>query len=261
MAGIIGSLSINQQLELIYVGYYGRAADPGGFDFWTTQDSKAQAGGQSAAVALTNIANSFTAQPEAIALYPFLANASSLVGTTNPVLLAGLQGLVNQIFENEFGHADTSNGYWAGQVVNGDVGIGALALAIANGATGTDATTITNKITVGLNFTTDTAGANLGLTSPLSPAYLAEATSVVGATTSTAASVTAAEALTTQFINNGGGTGQTFTLTTGVDTIPGLIGSLGTTNTSGSDLIVGVLTTDSTGAWTPATSTLNAGDQ
>jgi hypothetical protein len=41
MAGIIGSLSINQQLELIYIGYYGRAADPGGFNFWTNQDSQA----------------------------------------------------------------------------------------------------------------------------------------------------------------------------------------------------------------------------
>jgi hypothetical protein len=241
MAGIIGSLSINQQLELIYIGYFGRAADPGGFTFWTNQDSEAQAGGQSAALALTNIANSFTPQPETIALYPFLANSSSLVGTTNPALLAGLQNLVNQIFENEFGHAATDNGFWAGQVVNGDVGVGALALAIANGATGADATTITNKITVGLDFTTRTGGAGLGETSPLSPGYLSEAKLVVGVTTSDPASIPTAEALTTQFIATAAV--PTFTLTPGVDAdtasaaltvfnaLPGSNPPLGVTNT------------------------------
>jgi hypothetical protein len=43
--------------------------------------------GQFAALSLTNIANSFTPQPEAIALCPSVQNAGTLVGTTNLVLL------------------------------------------------------------------------------------------------------------------------------------------------------------------------------
>jgi len=49
---------------LIYIGYFNRSADAGGFSFWEGQDATAQAGGQSAGVAVTNIANSFAPQPE-----------------------------------------------------------------------------------------------------------------------------------------------------------------------------------------------------
>lgn len=42
----------------------------------------------------------------------------------------------------------------------------------------------------------------------------------------------------------GGGAGQTFTLTSAVDSIPGLIGSLGTTDNSGDDIIIGNIIAD-----------------
>lgn len=53
-----------------------------------------------------------------------------------------------------------------------------------------------------------------------------------------------------------GGLGQTFTLTTGIDTIPGLQGSAGTTGTDGDDTIVALVDNI-----TAANSTLNALDQ
>jgi S-layer protein len=53
-----------------------------------------------------------------------------------------------------------------------------------------------------------------------------------------------------------GGLGQTFTLTTGIDTIPGLIGSAGSTGTDGDDTIVALVDNG-----VPANSTLNALDQ
>lgn len=49
-----------------------------------------------------------------------------------------------------------------------------------------------------------------------------------------------------------GGLGQTFTLTTSVDTIPGLIGSAGSTGTDGDDTIIGLIDKD-----TPANTTFN----
>ncbi|MGC1506299.1 MAG: hypothetical protein WA782_19435, partial [Sulfitobacter sp.] len=54
-----------------------------------------------------------------------------------------------------------------------------------------------------------------------------------------------------------GGLGQTFTLTTGVDTMPGLIGSAGSTGTDGDDTIIGTV---DAGAGPTNTSTISALD-
>jgi len=56
-----------------------------------------------------------------------------------------------------------------------------------------------------------------------------------------------------------GGLGQTFTLTTGVDTIPGLVGSAGTTGTDGDDTIIGNVNATGT-ATTTNNSTISALD-
>ena len=158
------SLSLDQQTELIYIGYYNRAADAGGFNFWEGQDATAQAGGQSAAVALTNIANSFAPQAETEAIYPFLSNPNP--NFSNPTVQAGLATFVGNVYENLFDHAADSGGlsYWTGQIETGAVGLGAAVLAIA-GPPGSDATILQNKITVALEFTNLTSAANVGITS------------------------------------------------------------------------------------------------
>ena len=63
---------------------------------------------------------------------------------------------------NMFDHAADPAGaaYWLGQITTGAVGLGSAILAIANGATGTDATEVQNKISVALDFTTRTAAAD-----------------------------------------------------------------------------------------------------
>jgi hypothetical protein len=48
MVGLLDKLTFDQQSEMIYVGYFNRAADEGGFSFWASQNAQAQAGGQSA---------------------------------------------------------------------------------------------------------------------------------------------------------------------------------------------------------------------
>lgn len=71
---LLSILSLDQQAELIYICYFNRSADPGGFSFWEDQDATAQAHGQGA------IANSFAPQPETIAIYPFLSTPSPNFG-------------------------------------------------------------------------------------------------------------------------------------------------------------------------------------
>ena len=199
---LIHSLTQAQQTELIYIGYYNRAADGGGFAFWAGQNLWAQNGGQSADDALKNIANSFTPQAETSALYPFLGSGADL---TSPASQASLSGLLDNVYGNLFGRAADAGGkaYWAGAISRGTVSLGTSVLAIANGASGTDATLLQNKVTVALDFTTRTAAAGLGgiPTPSFVNAAKAVLTGIDGASLNDA-SVTAAEAKTLAYINN-----------------------------------------------------------
>ena len=175
---LLGNLTIDQQLELIYLAYFNRSAD-GGNAFWGGQNAQAQASGQTSATALTNIANSFEPQPETIALYPFLGIPNLDFNT--PAAQAGLNSFIGSVCGNLLGHGSDPAGmaYWVGQITNGAVGLGAAALAIANGATGSDATDVLNKITVAVDFTTRTAAAGLGTAPPLPDSFIAAAGDVL----------------------------------------------------------------------------------
>jgi hypothetical protein len=195
--GLLSVLSLDHQMELIYIGYFDRSADAGGFNFWEGQNATAQAHGQSAAVSLTNIANSFAPQAETEAIYPFLSNPHP--NFSDPTVQAGLATFIGNVYENLFDRAGDSGGvgYWTGQIESGTVGLGAAVLAIANGAIGSDATVLENKIMVALDFTNLTGAANLG-TTLATPALVAEAKTVLAGVDGLSfddASVTTAEAL------------------------------------------------------------------
>ena len=104
---------------------------------------------------------------------------------------------IGNVYGNLFGHAADSGGlaYWLGQIESGAVGLGAAVLAVANGAQGSDATILENKIAVALDFTNLTAAANV----PTTSALVAEAKTVLagvdGLSFNDRASVTTAEAL------------------------------------------------------------------
>jgi hypothetical protein len=203
-SGLLASLSISQQLELIYVAYFNRAADAGGSTFWSGQNVQAQGRGQSAAVALSNISNSFQPQPEAIALYPFFGTPNLNLNSPSGQFAVG--GFVNSVFSNLFSHAADTVGlnYWIGQISSGAVGAGTSALAIANGATGSDATELQNKIAVAQDFTTRTNAAGLGLSAPLPSSFLPAAHNVLNSVDGTSlndASVTAGMNATTAYVS------------------------------------------------------------
>jgi phospholipase/lecithinase/hemolysin len=206
-SGLLGGLSVNQQIELIFIAYFNRAADGGGNTFWGGQDSQAQARGQSAAVAISNIANAFAPQPETVAIYSFLAPLVSggTINLNTPATQAGLTAFIGSVYQNLLNRAVDSAGqnYWVGQITTGAVGLGAAALAIANGATGADAIELQNKIAVALDFTTRSAAANLGETSPLASTFLTAARGVLSGVDGVSlndASVTAGMAAMTAYI-------------------------------------------------------------
>jgi hypothetical protein len=198
--GLIGTLNVSQQLELIYIAYFNRAADGGGYNFWETQNVQAQNAGENAATSLTNIANAFAPQPETIALYPFLGTANLNLNTQ--AAQAGLDAFINGFYQNMFDRPADLAGetYWAGQVTDGAIAPGAAALAIANGATGFDSIEAQNKVTVALDFTSKTAAANLGQNA----SFLMEAKAVLSGVDGSSlndASVTAGEKATTTYIS------------------------------------------------------------
>src|SRR5215831_10133620 len=90
-------------IEVIYLGYFGRAGDPAGTNFWV--------GDLQSGASLQSISASFSVQNEAKAMYPFLANP--LIAST-----AQIQAFVEQVYENLFARAADTAGrdFWVGQI-------------------------------------------------------------------------------------------------------------------------------------------------
>lgn len=186
----------NTQLESLYVGYFGRAADPAGLQYWTNQLN-------SGAMTLGRISASFATQSEAIAKYPYLASPTISDPTT----------FVNSVYNQLFGHAPDTAGlaYWVAQL-NANKGspaaVGQMILNIISGATGTDDTVVRNRVDVATDFTSQAS--NAGTT--FNAAAQAQSSAEIATVNDTAASVTAAKAATTAYIASAPGPQLTFTL-------------------------------------------------
>jgi hypothetical protein len=132
-------------VQELYIGYYQRPADPEGLLFWasglasidTNQDGKIDNGEN-----ISPITTQFAVSPESVAIY-------------GPITPATITTVVTQIYENLFnrppdaaGLAFYVNGFNAGLVSPGDI-----LWQILNGAQGTDALCVANKVTAAEDFT------------------------------------------------------------------------------------------------------------
>ena len=183
-------MSTTSDVQELYIGLLGRAADPDGLAYWVGQ---IDAGTLTLEQLRSNIVNE---QPE-------YANGLGLDTRTQ---------LVNALYENMFERQAGEVGltYWvdgAGSTVPAD----SLVLALDNAAKGTDRLTLDNKVEAATYYTANT----------LQAAYTnALATASVSSVDGTAASVTASKAAT----DAGGAAGEAFTLTTAIDTFVGSTG-------------------------------------
>ena len=97
MSGSLAALTPAQQIEALYVAYFGRAADYGGATYWLMDYANLTAQGLTPTQAVVNIADSFAVQPEATKLYTFLDNPSAgAPATVNTFLTAVYQDLFNR---------------------------------------------------------------------------------------------------------------------------------------------------------------------
>ena len=126
-------------VQKVYIAYYGRAADPVGLAYW--EDQLTANNGDLAA-----IMGSFGASAEATTLYGSLTNTAK----------------VNALYQQSFGRDADFDGlmYYAGQLTAGTMTAVSIAQNIYDGASGSDATILTNKLVVAKAYTAaiDTAG-------------------------------------------------------------------------------------------------------
>jgi S-layer protein len=216
-------------VEEDYIGFYNRAGDAPGANFWVNQLNTSNT--------TLGVAVGFAVSSESTAIYPYLAAPNVLDPGT----------YITQIYTNVLGRAPDGAGqtFWTNRlaalntyytgpnntVVNLPAGtklpnasvdpkVVAAAevltemLQSVNMQSGTaDAALMANRITVAEDYTTRTGNANV-------PYSQASSHAVILATNGTPASVTTAEAVTTAYILTAPPP-NTFTLTTGLDTFSG----------------------------------------
>lgn len=122
-----------KQITQLYVGYFGRAADRDGFDFWLAQ---ANAGGS-----LFDIANSFAAGSEYQSIYGGLSSSA----------------LIDRIYDNLFNRAPDAAGkaYWQAQL-DGGMASASLIVNVISGAQGDDRIAVENAAIVAKDWTSRT---------------------------------------------------------------------------------------------------------
>lgn len=210
------SAQINS-LAGLYAGYFNRAPDPSGLQFWIDQID----GGR----AFDTIAADFAASTEATGLYPFLTAPDVATPST----------FITSIYQNLFNRAPDSDGlaFWSDVLAAKSVSVGDMIAAIINGAVDApdatpptfDKATLDNKIEVGLDWAVS-AGNTTGFTFDAAAKTAAKA--AIDDVTNDEATVTAAKAETDTFLTSTTVVaGQTFTLTTGADTGAAFIGKAG----------------------------------
>ncbi|MFG6611683.1 DUF4214 domain-containing protein [Sulfitobacter sp. 1A12057] len=224
-------------LVALYAGYFNRAPDPEGLQFWIDQID----GGRE----FNTIAADFAASEEATALYPYLTTPDVATPST----------FITSIYQNLFNRAPEPEGlqFWTDVLESGSVSVADMIEAIINGAVDApdatpptfDATTLENKIEVGRDFAQDAANTS-GF--EFDAEAKSAAIAAIDGVTNDEATVVAAKAATDAYLAGEANEGETLTLTTGVDDING---------TADNDIINALTVNATTGA---AASTLTAFD-
>jgi Ca2+-binding RTX toxin-like protein len=191
MAFNLSALTAKQQAAAIYIGYYDRAPDPYGMDFW-------EGAVANPVVLLVDIATYFAAQEETYAVHPFFVEPSA----------AAANAFISELYLNLFNRTPDAAGlnFWS-SVLQGSIAgtnafsVGEIILEIIQGAQNTiegqDITTLLNKIEVA-NAWTD-AAIEVGLTEPNSygDSEIAQdsAKAIINDVTSASSTVDAAKAV------------------------------------------------------------------
>lgn len=206
----VNPLDLNTSVGL-YVIYFGRATS-------SSDLNNAVAAGQ-AGVTNVDLAIQFGSSQEAKTKYPFLQSP----------LLGNVDEFINQIYQNMFARNADADGlaFWRTQLLAAQGSPQAVALFILDVAQGAkpdsdDFKALQNKADVALDFSKQALNKGVNFDSTLAQS----SASNIATVNSTQATRDAAIAQNTVIIaGSGGGGGQTFVFTTGLDNLPGTPGN------------------------------------
>lgn len=210
-------------VQKLYIAYYGRPADPLGLQYWSNEIEKA--GGK-----IDAVVNAFGNSDEAKAIYGDL----------------GLAAQINNVYQNILGRPAETGGltWYAQEIQAGRITLAGLAQAVIDGASGADATVVANKLVVAKAFTDAVDDSAQSIVDYNGEAAADIARDFLATVTADTDSVTAATGNIASTVSslNGALTGETFTLTTGIDNIVGTAGNdvITATNT-GTSIVLGGL--------------------
>ena len=201
-----------KEIIKFYVGYYNRAPDALGLNFWE--------GAFDGGFSLAAMAVDFSTQAETKSNYPFFDPAKK----PNPTL-KDLGDFIDTVYENLFNRTPDTPGkdFWAGKINSAEFTVGqAISLIIAGATTSPDMDVITNKVAVGLDFFTKLNAEPGGSAYVFTPADVTAATDIQKSVTADPASVNTAATATDSYISafdgsTGPVTGITVNLTPGTD--------------------------------------------
>ncbi|WP_163852346.1 tandem-95 repeat protein [Pseudooceanicola aestuarii] len=202
MALDLSALSAKDAITAIYVGYFDRAPDPAGLSYWIGRYNEFRDGAEdgNAGMSLAQIAASFSVQDETTQEYPFFTSPN----------VANANVFISQVYLNLFNRVPDQEGldYWVDQLQSNPENIGQLIINIISGAQDNgpgfnDRATVMNKIEVAADWATDAADAGIDsepFTATTEPEAFASATNILDGVTDDAATVTAAQGETDDFI-------------------------------------------------------------
>ncbi|WP_292294984.1 cadherin domain-containing protein, partial [Marivita sp.] len=129
-------------LTALYIGYFDRAPDPVGLQFWIDQLDNGRE--------FATIAQDFASSEEAVSLYPYLATPD----------VASPEEFIRDIYLNLFDREPDVEGaaFWATALESGAVAVGDMIDAIIQGAQGDDKVLIDNLTAAAQDWTSEVAG-------------------------------------------------------------------------------------------------------
>lgn len=144
--------NVSEQVQALYIGFFGRAGDVSGVNYWTQQTLGLMMEGNTLAQALEIVSIGFASSTEN-APYNQLANVK--LNSANPEQVALASRFINQTYQQLFQRSADSEGlqYWLGQLFSGSIPYSDLVYSIANAAYGSDQTVLANKMVAGSYFT------------------------------------------------------------------------------------------------------------
>ncbi|MSP43359.1 MAG: DUF4214 domain-containing protein [Alphaproteobacteria bacterium] len=160
----------SEQITQIYIGYFNRAPDPEGLNYWV---GRLQSG-----VSPVAIADSFARQTEAISAYSYLANPAG----------AAAEAFLNSVYTNLFNRAPDAAGlaYWKGELSAGKP-LGRTIIDFISCAQGADKSLVDHNVALAESYVGGLTGVNGGGFSLGAPRRAAaDAGATVNATVQTA---------------------------------------------------------------------------